>query len=222
MHCPQLGARCSTVFNFAESRGWRGTSQIQGVSGGLLKSSPHEPPGLFPSADSPSKREAAPAGCCQRELQLHGEESGLEKDPARTVEFGQETNRAQEKQLQLSEGLFHSRRDNPLPFSSFFFSSRVYSWQSRLPWCQARQEPSLPAPSWSILAVPGQGRAAAGAQAQRQPDTCTSAPQSQTFPAHSTSARRMRQTARPWRYFAAIGTASPSPAFFFFLCPRQQ
>lgn len=92
--------------------------------------SPHTRPlGLFPSANSQPKREAVPPGCCQRELRLNGEETGLKKNPARTVGFGQETNRAQEKQLQLSEGLFHCQRETPpafflfsSPFFLFFFS----------------------------------------------------------------------------------------------------
>lgn len=181
--------------------------------------SPHtRQPGLFPSADSPTKREAAPAGCCQRE------ETGLEKNPARAVGFGQETNRAQEKQPQLSEGLFHSWRDNPLPLSSFsplffFLQSLLLADQAELvPRQAAALSPSL------ILEHPGHASAAQSCSwGHRHREHLTPAllhPNHKPFLPSSTLARRMRQRARPWRYFAAIGTASPSPAFFSFCCAR--
>lgn len=188
--------------------------------------SPHTRPlGLFPSANSQPKREAVPPGCCQRGLRLNGEETGLKKNPARTVGFGQETNRAQEKQLQLSEGLFHCQRDNLPAF--FLFSSPFFLFffpQSLLPDTIPSQAAAL-APS-TILEHPNHASAVQSCSSgHRQREGLRLAllhPNHKPLLSSLGLARRMRPRARPWRYFAAIGAASPSPAFFFLLCPRQQ
>lgn len=83
-----------------------------------------QPLELFPSANSSLTLNKRKADLSQREIQLNSEETGLNKNPASTVGFGQETNIKQENQLQLSEGLFSYWRDSlPAFFSLFFFSS---------------------------------------------------------------------------------------------------
>lgn len=150
----------------------------------------------------------------------------MKKNPARTVGFGQEINRAQEKQLQLSEELFSCWRDNPPTFSSFF--PPFYFFQSLLLADLLEMVPSQAAaltPS-TILEHPDHANAVQSCSSgHRQRESLRLGllhPNHKPLLPSLSLARRMRQRARPWRYFAAIGTASPYPAFFFLLCPRWQ
>lgn len=81
-----------------------------------------QPLELFPSANSSLTLNKRKADLSQREIQLNSEETGLNKNPASTVGFGQETNIKQENQLQLSEGLFNYWRDSHPAFFFLFFS----------------------------------------------------------------------------------------------------
>lgn len=80
-----------------------------------------QPLELFPSANSSLTLNKRKADLSQREIQLNSEETGLNKNPASTVGFGQETNIKQENQLQLSEGLFNYWRDSHPAFFFLFF-----------------------------------------------------------------------------------------------------